>query len=496
MGNNQENNNENLGKLNMQIYLNKFTFFPGETIKGFIEVSPKEDDSPELKTLNNIKLYYAIIHKECWKNNNSKNKENPKDINTININNDDDFDNFQSNIIFSKKEIYNVDNILNKDSKNIIKIPFKMKIPLETKPSFEYIPKSKLSDSYCYSRIYLDIEIPEYLNKKEILIFIQKIPSPLKSDLTISKYITKKKLGFIGSGSNINFQGSYPKNYYGFNEICPLNISLDIFGSKENVNGIEFALKRKISLMKSKSKVAEEYVDDLWQSNMKENNLNKNISFNLPILEPDKIIKEKKFSYFDINTISKENLICLLPSYDGDIIKCRYYILIKIFYESMLIKNPEFEMPINLGHTMTIFNQTCMLDINKILGKINQTMILSLMDESYSDIINNKKEVDMKSKMKDIFGEKSQKNKTRQENINKIFGNVPQNVNKSINNKKEETPNLQKSININKKNSYQSLENSNDNLSGSGSMNLPSKEEVYSSTKDEQAAPGLDNNPK
>ena len=88
--------------------------------------------------------------------------------------------------------------------------------------------------------------------------------------------------------------------------------------------------------------------------------------------------------------------------------------------------------------------------------------------------------------------------------MNKIFGNIPpQNINKPIVNKKEETPNPQNSININNNinnnvnnnnYSYPSLENSNANLSGSGSLNLPSKEEVYS-TQDEQAAPGLDKNP-
>ena len=43
MGNKQENNNENLGKFNMQISLNRFNFFPGETIKGSIELSPKDE---------------------------------------------------------------------------------------------------------------------------------------------------------------------------------------------------------------------------------------------------------------------------------------------------------------------------------------------------------------------------------------------------------------------------------------------------------------------
>ena len=151
----------------------------------------------------------------------------------------------------------------------------------------------------------------------------------------------------------------------------------------------------------------------------------------------------------------------------------------------MLIKNPEFEMPLNLGHTKTIFNQTSMLDINKILGKINEVMIKSLIDDSNNEIVNNKKEIDMKSKMKDIFGENLQKNKERQENINKIFGNVPQkNIN---NNKKEETP-LPKDYN-NVNNNF-----SNNNLGSSNSSDLPSKDEIYTA-KDEQPAPELTKKP-
>ena len=142
-------------------------------------------------------------------------------------------------------------------------------------------------------------------------------------------------------------------------------------------------------------------------------------------------------------------------------------------------------MPLNLGHTKTIFNQTSMLDINKILGKINEVMIKSLIDDSNNEIVNNKKEIDMKSKMKDIFGENLQKNKERQENINKIFGNVPQkNIN---NNKKEETPLPQDYNNVN--NNF-----SNNNLGSSNSSDLPSKDEIYTA-KDEQPAPELTKKP-
>ena len=468
MGNNQETNiNESQCKFNMQIFLNKYNFFPDETIKGEIKLSLKDENSVEPPTLISPKIIYRLIHKESFNNpeildNKNKNKSNENSI----IEEDDSI---KQEVIFIKSENY--PNIKNKDIKNISPISFSIKIPQNTKPSFEYMKNN--NKIYGFSRIYLYIEIPESKNKKEILLFIQKNPIPLNSELTISKYLTKKKLGFIGSGSNINFQGSYPKNYFGFGDICPLNISLDIFGSKENIKSITFILKRKISFMKNKTKIANEFIEDLWQHYMKENLSQRNLYFNIPMVENEKYFNERKNNFFDINTTNKENLICLLPSYDGQLIKCQYYILIKISYESLLITNPEFEMPIDLGHAQSIFSQICMLDINKILVNINNVMIKNLMPEC--DVSNNNKgQIDMKSKMKDIFGESAPKNKN--DIKNKIFGNAS-NYNKPNNNKEIQ-------------NNSEIKGNLNDNGINKDD-DLPSENEVYT-IKDEQAAPGLD----
>ena len=503
MGNNQENNNEKLGKYNMDIILNKYTFYPGEVIKGEIKLSIKDEDSEESQTINNPKFYFALIHTECWQkldNIETKDKNKSKE-NTINDPSDQPIDNIKKNIIFGKKEIYNNSN--DKEPKDNLTIPFQIKIPLEAKPSFEYTNGNK---SYGYSRIYLDIEIPDALNKKEILIYILKTPTHLDSQLTISKYITKKKLGFLGSGSNINFQGSYPKNHYGFGETCPLNILLDIFGSNETIKGISFTLRRKILFMKNYSKVSEEHCEDLWLHNLKENNLNKNINFNIPLIETTKIINERKSSFFDINSTCIDNLICLLPSYDGQLIKCQYNILIKIFYESLLIKNPEFEMPIDLGHSQSVFNQIFTLDVNKVLTKLNEIVITNLMKPDLSGSNNNSifanknNQIDVKNKMKDIFGDKStlEKSKTRQENMNKVFGEIPKNNNKPTNNNKVQTPMSSKTpmfsqttnIKNNNNSSAQNLGNSTGSLGSSGSSNLPNKDDVYTA-KDERPAPGV-----
>ena len=490
MGNSLENQDLH-GKFKMQIFLNKYSFFPDEILKGELKLSCKEidEESDAPLVLMNPKISFRLVHKECYANPELEVK-NKKNENTINESTG--FDNIKKNVVFAKTELY--PNLKNKDIRSIVNIPFSIKIPSEIKPSFEYMNKNK---SYAFSRIYLAIDIPESLNKKEVLIFIQKPPKPLTSDLTITKYITKKKLGFIGSGSNVNFQGFYPKNHYGFNEVVPLNISLDIFGTKENIKGISFTLKRKICFMKNKNKAANEFVEDLWAHNLKENITQKNFNFNIPLVETEKIYNERKNMPFDMSNVNKDDLICLLPSYDGDIVKCQYYIFIKISYESLLIKDPDFEMPIDLGHSQTVFTQTFMLDVNKILLKINNNIIKILLPDTNENQNINKNQIDVKSKMGDIFGKSQSKNTNKKDNtpktdlgnkkdnnsnMSKVFGNVTPNYNKPYSNKKD-APTPKSDININ--NSHSSLGKSN-----SSHSSIPDENDI-NETKDEQAAPGL-----
>ena len=84
--------------------------------------------------------------------------------------------------------------------------------------------------------------------------------------------------------------------------------------------------------MKNKTKIVNEFIEDLWQHYMKENLSQRNLYFNIPMVENEKYFNERKNNFFDINTTNKENLICLLPSYDGQLIKCQYYILINFIY--------------------------------------------------------------------------------------------------------------------------------------------------------------------
>lgn len=366
MGSVQYGVNQNKGLYTMMVFLNKSNFFPGETLMGEIKLYLKPNSQNVPIILNNPVVSFTLIHREYWQNHDTV----PGSNSTLNANSNiifsdegtvsDDIKHLKEQVIFSKKEVFT--NIVNKNIQYGITIPFQILIPMKSKPSLEFIHTSKI---YAYSRNILNIELPDYGNQAKLLIFIQKSPTKLKSELTITKSVVKKKLGIFGSGNNVSFQGSYPKNEYGFNEICPIDIKLDTFGSKENIKSISVTLKRKVcfieNAIKSLFKI-NEYVDDLWHNTMSSFQSSQDFKFNIPLNENSKIFMQRKSLFVDITSVSKQNLICLLPSYEGDFIKCEYYIVVKVAFDSILIKDPEFIMPLDLGlHQLYLFKIVCLM---------------------------------------------------------------------------------------------------------------------------------------
>ena len=231
--------NQLKGLYSMYVFLNKTNFYPGETIVGEIKLYIKDYSQNVPQILKNPTVSYTLIHREYWQNHDNTRSNTitvPSTSNhelstTIQISeegkNPDDSRHLKEELVFTKKEVYT--NLSNNNIYNGVTIPFQILIPQKAKSSLEFIHTAKI---YGYSRTYLNIELPDYGNQAKLLIFIQKAPTPLKSELSIVKSVTKKKLGIFGSGNNVNFQGSYPKNSFGFNEICPIDIKIDTFGSK------------------------------------------------------------------------------------------------------------------------------------------------------------------------------------------------------------------------------------------------------------------------
>ena len=309
-------------------------------------------------------------------------------------------------------------------------------------------------------------------------------------------------MGFLGSGNNVNFQGSYPKNAYGFNEVCPLNIKLDTYGAKEPIKSISIILKRKVSFLENGIKSLfkmNEYNDDLWQNAMLSFESAQDFNFNIPLIESQKIFMQKKTLFFDLNSINKQNLICLLPSYEGNFIKCEYFIQVKVMFDSLLIKDPEFIMPLDVGHSPSLFLQNFIFDINKIINNYNGSLSMAFLIPNIlrnNEINNNSKNNYNQDDYKKVFGREqnniiNNKDQIRQNifgNINNSNMNNMNNIN-NINNinsyNKEGTP---EGINNQQNNNIQINPYQNINLENSN--NLPSLEEL-NNAKNEKPAPGL-----
>ena len=485
------------GKYAMEVNLNKTNFYPKEIIKGEIKLYMQNNSPREPQKLNNAKILFNLIHREYWQNHENAPPNNNKSSIIIDSNNPlssegnypDDCKHYQEKIIFSKKESYN--NLPNAQFPEVV-IPFQVLIPENANPSLEFIHTCTI---YAYSRSYLSIELPDTGNKAKLLIFIQKFPKPLESELTIIKSVTKKKLGFIGSGNNVNFQGSYPKNCYSFNEICPINIKLDTFGSKENIKSISVTLKRKINFLQNGIAAIfkfNEYSTDLWQNTMSSFEKAQDFNFNIPIIETDKVFMQRKSLFLDVNSVSKQNLICLLPSYVGQFIKCEYYFQIKVNFDSMLLKDPEFIMPLDIGHYPTLFTQNCMFDVNKIFSGYNGSINMPLMMPCFTP--DNSNDIKKDETIQKVFGlQKQDVINNREQNFNKPSNNINNNINdNSINNINDITPgsNNQQSNQQMINNNGNNISNPYENINLENSANLPSLEEI-NNAKNEQAAPGL-----
>ena len=522
--------NENKGLYGMAIYLNKINFYPGETIIGEIKLYLKNNSQNIPQIIKNPTVIYTLYNREYWQNHDNKPSNitnsiikttSPDPISDEGTFPDDD-NHLKEEILITKKEIYN--NLPNNNIQTGISLPFQLLIPQKAKPSLEFIRTTKL---YAYSRTFLNIELPEYKNEAKLLIFIQKYPTPLKSELTIVKSVVKKKLGFLGAGNNVNFAGSYPKNFYGFNEICPINIKLDTLGAKEPIKSISVLFSRKVTFLQNGLKSLlfkfNEYTDDLWQNSMNSFEASQNFNFNIPLIENIKIFMQRKTIFFDLNSINKQNLICLLPSYEGELIKCEYFFKIKVSFESIFIKDPEFIMPIDLGHTPSLFVQNCMFDINKILNNYNGSLSMGLM---IPDIFMNKNN-NVQENIKKVFGDKGQNiyNYNKEQNFQNFANNYNNinynninnsNMNYNINNSNINNSNMNYNINYNNINNNNIINNNinninnendtpegiesqqiinnqvkpNENMNLENSCNLPSLEEL-NKVKNEKAAPGL-----
>ena len=369
---------------NMNVYLEKMYFFPGDTIKGLIQLNSINNINQRL--ILSSKICFVLKGIEYWENNqnnNNSNRETPNpslDEIQKKVIHQNDRKQYYEYIIFSKEEL--IQNLMEASSKintisfnkNEINIPILIEIPKEAKSSLEW---SKENNIFCFSRTIFSINIPELRIFSNYFIFIQKICPFAISGININKIIGKKSTLFFWENDNIKIDAYLKQDSYAISDFCNIQLKIDTSELKSVLNSIVLTLKRKIKLLvNGKQSVflnTGDYIEDLWEKKiiLEKNETNYSFEFNIPILDNEKIIKQKNFIY-ELRNFNKKYLTYLIPSYSGNMIKSEYFIKLKTIFDDNKIVYNDFIIPFEIYHCKNSFSKEAMNEINKIFFEINK----------------------------------------------------------------------------------------------------------------------------
>ena len=244
-----------------------------------------------------------------------------------------------------------------------INIPFKINLPSNILPSFEYSNKIK---KYGYIKYFLQIEIPELNLKQQNFIIIRK--DIIKMDTPLFFKVEKNEKIFGMFKQNIPIlSASIEKNFYFFNEDILLKLCYNTNNSIFCLKYINIRLRRNIVFKlnennnednKNKKKINDLiFNDELYfekiYTDKKMNNENKDILFDVKIKieEPEKLFNNHKVNYLELGLNDKTQLILFLPSLNSTLFKCEYIIKIEGVFDSIIpMENLYINIPIFVYH--------------------------------------------------------------------------------------------------------------------------------------------------
>ena len=277
-----------------------------------------------------------------------------------------------------------------------IQIPFEINLPSYILPSFEfsqYYMNNK--NSYGYIKNFIQIEIPELNLIKQKFIIFRRPLLKLNSPLTYQAERNEKLFGIFNKGCPILIT-SYNKNYYHFNEIIPLKITLNNNNSKFDINNINIKLIRNV-VFKLKDNCSDKkiediiFTDELFNKSInlieKKDNKNANIiniEEKIKIEEPEKIFNKHNIDYLSLGLRDKSKLILFLPSFDSSLFKCEYIIKIIGIYDTIFpVSNLIINMPISVYH-----NEEERIKENNEFNLLNSMYENVIKEEQNNDEIN------------------------------------------------------------------------------------------------------------
>ena len=347
----------------LQIVLEKNIFFPGECIRGTIQLKSNQ-------TLKFGQILYQVKQTEYW---NFK-KSQSKNINKTN----------QNPIV---NLLLNYPNLANISLANGISIPFSIQLPSYVIPSLEY----SLVDKQAFIRNELNVRIDELNVFAGIFIIIKKPAMVLNSPFTINSTSNTKPfgIGFLDQGSVI-LEGVYPTNNYAFFSCIPLQISLKSSSSKIKVKQLKVKMLRRIKFLdhvkEDKNLIWEEVLFSTVQGiTSKDTTYN----FNIQVIEPEYIFNRYALGNTGMNITDKRQIINFLPSVTSGMISCEYFIRAEAEYDSLIpmFKNPVLEMPLSITHQS---NEQLTQSVNQFHKQFDQNLnqLNGVVDNNYPEAPN------------------------------------------------------------------------------------------------------------
>ena len=339
----------------LQILLEKNTFFPGECIRGCLQLKSS-------KSLKFGQILYQVRQTEYW----NVRKTQTKNINKTN-------QNPITNLLL------NYPNLKNISLSNGVSIPFSIQLPSYVIPSLEYA----LVDRQAFIRNELHVRIEELNAFACVYIVIKKPAMILNSPLTINSTSNTKILGigFLDQGSVI-LEGVYPTNNFAFFSCIPLQITLKSSSSKIKVKSLKVTMLRRVKFLdhvkEDKNLIWEEV---LFSTEQGITNKDTTYNFNIQVIEPENIFNRYALGNTGMNITDKRQIINFLPSVTSGMISCEYFIHAEAEYDSFIpmFKNPVLEMPLSITHqsnetltqSMNLLNQQLDQNLNQLNGAVN-----------------------------------------------------------------------------------------------------------------------------
>lgn len=351
--------------LSIQIKLQKSCYYPGETLNGTIILQAKTNKISSVFNFTNAVISIAQYQQYKF---------------------------YLENILLSKDER----NILSSNSINFKKyknrsiliplsLPFNIKIPRETDPSF-------IHDETNFIRHFLIIKFPSIKCKNSIGIIIQNRQNLLKENglfkEAVEKFNDVRKADLLRKYSKIAYLFRTDKNSYAYNEIIPYEIIMNCTECDIDISYLRVSLKR-IIYFGANDKIESKII---MLKNYKISERSKRKIFKIaghflfPVLSDYFSVNPMNiYNYFNKRTLEDSDKIFqnifLFPTCFSSLFICNYCLEFEIIFNSIFVKNEILSIPIELYTPLKIievddkkcFNKNTDDEMNKNLTPNEET---------------------------------------------------------------------------------------------------------------------------